>query len=121
MNRHSADGPDPDERGVVLLLMAVLVTVLLGVAALAVDLGWLYWNSIEIQYGADSAALAGVLYEPDQRTEAYNAARAAARENGYQAGEVRVVDFTEDPTLVEHGAEETRHNRQRGNRAHLPA
>ena len=102
MGKHRADRPDPDERGVVLLLMAVLVMVLLGVAAMAVDLGWLYWNSIEIQNGADSAALAGVLYEPDQRTEAYDEARAAARENGYRASEVRVVDFTEDPTLVEH-------------------
>ena len=61
MGKHRADRPDPDERGVVLLLMAVLVMVLLGVAAMAVDLGWLYWNSIEIQNGADSAALAGVL------------------------------------------------------------
>ncbi len=56
-----------DERGAILPMMAVMLVVLIGAAAMAVDLGWLFWQSIEIQHGADAAALAGVLYEPDQR------------------------------------------------------
>lgn len=42
-------------------LMAIMLIVLLGAAAMAVDLGWLFWQSIEIQHGADAAALAGVV------------------------------------------------------------
>jgi len=47
------------ERGAVLPVMAFLLVVLMGAAAMAVDLGWLFWQSIEIQHGADAAALAG--------------------------------------------------------------
>ena len=52
-------------------LMAIMLMVLLGAAAMAVDLGWLFWQSMEIQHGADAAALAGVVYEPSLRTEAH--------------------------------------------------
>ena len=63
-------GVDPvGERGAILPLMAFFLVVLIGVAAMAVDLGWLFWQSIEIHHGADAAALAGVVYEPDFRTE----------------------------------------------------
>jgi hypothetical protein len=90
------------ERGAILPLMAIVLVVLMGLAAMAVDLGWLFWNSIEIQHGADAAALAGVVYEPDHRTEAYAEALASAGENGYvdAAAEttVTVVDFTDDAT-----------------------
>ena len=47
------------ERGAVLPLMALLLLVLMGSAGFAVDLGWLYWNSIEIQHGADAASELG--------------------------------------------------------------
>jgi Flp pilus assembly protein TadG len=39
--------------------MAIVLVVLMGAAAMAVDLGWLYYQSLEIQHGADAAALAG--------------------------------------------------------------
>ncbi len=48
-----------NERGAVLPLMAIVILVLMGAAAMAVDLGWLYYQSLEIQHGADAAALAG--------------------------------------------------------------
>ena len=88
--------------------MAIMMFVLLGAAAMAVDLGWLYWNSIDIQHGADAAALAGVIYEPEQRTDAHTEGVAAARENGFidtgagGSDTVSIIDFTHDPTLVEH-------------------
>ena len=87
------------ERGAVLPLMAVLLIVLMGAAAMAVDLGWLYWQSVEIQHGADAASLSGVVYEPDFRTEAHDEATASAKENGYDdadAGVTVVVLDSED-------------------------
>jgi hypothetical protein len=107
--RNRAKSRLSDERGVVLPLMAIMVVVLLGAAAMVVDLGWIYWHSIEIQHGADAAALAGVIYEPDQRIEAHAEATSAAAENGYDdkspGTSVSVVDFTDDPTAVEHSGQ----------------
>jgi hypothetical protein len=48
-----------NERGVALAFVAVLLVVLLGMAALAVDLGLLFNARTEVQRVADSAALAG--------------------------------------------------------------
>jgi hypothetical protein len=85
-------------------MMAIMLVVLIGSAAMAVDLGWLYWQSVEIQHGADAAALSGVYYEPLLRTEAHSEALASAVENGYDnsaAGTtVEVLDFVDDPTAV---------------------
>ncbi len=96
------------ERGAILPMMAIMLIVLIGAAAMAVDLGWLFWQSIEIQHGADAAALGGVIYEPDQRTEAHTEGIGAAAENGYVdtslggPDTVQIIDFVDDPTLVEH-------------------
>ena len=97
------------ERGAILPLMAIMLVVLLGAAAMAVDLGWLFWQSIEIQHGADAAALAGVIYEPDLRTEAHTEALATAVVNGYDDGAsgttVTVLDYDDDPTAVENSSQ----------------
>ena len=50
-----------EERGAILPMMAIMLIVLIGAAAMAVDLGWMFWQSIEIQHGADAAALSGVI------------------------------------------------------------
>jgi len=47
------------EEGAVLVLVAILCVVLLGFAALAVDIGYLYVIRNELQNGADAGALAG--------------------------------------------------------------
>jgi hypothetical protein len=71
---------------------------------MAVDLGWLYWQSLEIQHGADAAALAGVVYEPDLRTGAHTEATAMTLQNGYDDGDlnttVTVLDFVDDDTAA---------------------
>ena len=89
--------------------MAIMLVVLLSAAAMAVDLGWLFWQSIEIQHGADAAALAGVIYEPDLRTEAHTEAVAAAVVNEYDDGAaettVTVLDYDDDPTAVENSSQ----------------
>ena len=74
---------DRAESGAVLILMAGMITVLLGMTAFAVDFGWLYWNGTKIQHGADAAALAGVIYEPDASSLAKQTAVEVAKVNGY--------------------------------------
>ncbi len=99
-----------NERGAVLPMMALMLVVFMGSVAMAVDLGWLYWQSIEIQHGADAAALAGVIYEPDQRTDAHTQGTAAAVENGFvhdpvNGHEIEIIDFVDDPTAVQQSSQ----------------
>ena len=96
-----------DQRGDIMPLMAIMLIVLLGAAAMAVDLGWLFWQSIEIQHGADAAALAGVVYEPSLRPEAHTEGMAAAAKNRFVdislggPDPVQIIDFVDDPTAVD--------------------
>jgi Flp pilus assembly protein TadG len=82
----------------------MVLIVLMGMAGFAIDFGWLFWNGIKIQHGADAAALAGVIYEPGDQTTAYAEARGAAAENGYidlsGGTSVTPIDFKEDPTAL---------------------
>jgi hypothetical protein len=109
-----------DERGVVLPLMALLLVVLLGAAGFAVDLGWLYWNSIEIQHGADAASLGGVVYVAEDAAQAKVEGRAAAASNGYVDSTmggpdvVAIIDFTDDPTAVSECLSAAGHGYPRG-------
>ncbi len=50
-----------DERGVVAVIATLMLTALVGMAALVVDLGWLYVVRGELQNGADAGALAGAV------------------------------------------------------------
>ncbi len=79
------------ESGVTMILMALLMVVMMGAAAMAVDLGWLYLNSIRTQQAADAAALAGVVYMPDEFPTASSVAIAAATANEYVDGVNAVV------------------------------
>ncbi len=96
-----------DEHGAVLVIMSLFVVVLLGVAAMAVDLGWMYWNSIEVQHGADAAALGGVVYVATDADRAKIEAKRAAAENGYVdialggTDVVAVIDAFDDPSAVD--------------------
>ena len=54
-----------DERGQAVVLTVVFLLVLLGMAALVIDLGFLYWNQRNLQSSADAAALAGAMQLPD--------------------------------------------------------
>lgn len=56
-DRLSAKSESP-ERGAVTVVVAILLVVLLGFAALAVDVGAMYAEKAQLQNGADSAALA---------------------------------------------------------------
>ncbi|MDA2916795.1 pilus assembly protein TadG-related protein, partial [Nitrospinae bacterium AH_259_B05_G02_I21] len=50
-----------DERGVIAVIAVLLLTAMVGMAALVVDLGWLYVVRSELQNGADAGAMAGVV------------------------------------------------------------
>lgn len=67
------------ERGAYLVMMALLLAVLIGVAALAIDVGRLLVMRTEMQNAVDAAALAAAA-ELDGETGARNRAIAAARD-----------------------------------------
>lgn len=56
--RTSLDGNPSNERGAATIVVAGLMVVLLGFAALAIDVGALYAEKAQLQNGADAAALA---------------------------------------------------------------
>ncbi|MBM6400953.1 hypothetical protein JQN70_11190 [Phycicoccus sp. MQZ13P-5] len=75
-----------DERGYVAVTSALLLVVLLGFSAFAVDVGHWYLEGQRAQRAADAAALAGVTKLPGDRTAAYQTARDYATGNGFTNG-----------------------------------
>jgi len=82
-----------DDRGQVIVVAALLMTLLLAIVGVGVDISWLQFNLIRMQRAADSAALAGVVYLPGNQAGAFSAAYAEATKNGFTngAGGVTVV------------------------------
>ena len=62
--RRQVDRPQ-DERGQVIVLMVLMMVVLLGFAALVVDVGYAYYAHRSLQSSADAAALAGAQELPN--------------------------------------------------------
>jgi hypothetical protein len=89
-----------NERGYAAILVALLaVTILMPLAALAVDVSRWYVEVERVQAAADAAALAGVTYLPIDFADASATARTvAARNGGYTSVSVRVGD---KPTQLE--------------------
>jgi len=71
-----------DERGQVLVLSVVAFAALLGMAALAIDLGSWYRTQRQDQAVADAAALAGAQALPDDPVQAVSLASEYAKKNG---------------------------------------
>lgn len=74
---------DGRERGATLVVGAMLLLVLMGAAAMSVDFGWLFLNARRTQQAADAAALAGVVYLPDDEPTAVSTAVSVAATNEY--------------------------------------
>ncbi len=77
-----------DERGFVLIFVAIILVVLLAMAGFAVD----YWHwsreGARLQRTADAAALAGAIYMPDNPGQAgFTTAKTVAGRNGYTDGQ----------------------------------
>jgi putative Flp pilus-assembly TadE/G-like protein len=75
-----------DDRGQVIVVAALLMTMLLALAGIGVDISWFQFNLIRMQRAADAAALAGVVYLPGNQAGAFNAAYAEATKNGFTNG-----------------------------------
>lgn len=65
MRRLCGSSRSRDARGQVIVLVVVALVGLLGMCALVIDLGYLYWNQRNLQASADAAALAGAMQLPD--------------------------------------------------------
>jgi hypothetical protein len=79
------------ETGLVIVWMAFMLVVLLGMAGFAVDLGSWYLRSAKLQRAADAAALAGVVWMPDDPSSAQAAAVATLQKNGIDTTKVTVT------------------------------
>lgn len=78
-----------DDRGTVAIMVSMmLVPVLLGSAAIGIDMANWYYQGQRLQVAADAAALAGSVYMPSDITTATTQARDVAKRNG----------FTHDPS-----------------------
>lgn len=85
-----------DESGVLVAIIAASVTVLVLSAAFVVDIGGWYSRGLEIQRGADAAALGGVVWMPDLPVARTVALEVAAR-NGFVPGGDISIDVQPDP------------------------
>ena len=81
--------------GVVVIYVALALTVFLGAAGLAVDVGHLYHNRAKAQRAADAAALAGAvrLAYNGSAADAQASAREIALANGYNINDTSNVTF----------------------------
>jgi hypothetical protein len=87
-----------DERGQSFIMVALMLTMLLGFVGVVIDIGWYEVNLIRVQRAADAAALAGVVYLPGNLAGGVAAARAESSKNGFTDGTPGVsVTATQDP------------------------
>ncbi|HEY5013145.1 MAG TPA: TadE/TadG family type IV pilus assembly protein [Acidimicrobiia bacterium] len=80
-----------DESGLALVWMTLFLMVLLGFAAIAVDIGHGYQVAQRAQNTADAAALAGTVYLPGNVATAYSTAQTIASANGFTNSPVNGV------------------------------
>ena len=83
---HPMPGRLKQDGGAAIVLLSAVMLFLLGMAAFAVDLGWLWLNASRIQSAADAAALSGVTHLPADTAGAQTSAENASRVNGWPVG-----------------------------------
>ena len=88
---------DEGERGAALIWLGLMLTFLIGMAAFAVDLGWLYVNSSRIQRTADASALGGVTFMPSFPATAQSTAVDVASANGFVDGGNATLGYPPPP------------------------
>jgi hypothetical protein len=89
-----------DERGFVLVTMAATLTVLLGVAALVVDVANWYLNAERLQRSADAAALGGSIFLPEDPAKAAGQAELIVAANGMNAVHVDAHPLATNPNRI---------------------
>lgn len=88
-----------DERGQSFIMVALMLTALLGFVGIVIDIGWYEVNLIRVQRAADAAALAGVVYLPGNVNGGRTAARDEAAKNGFIHNGT-TVNVLADPDLI---------------------
>lgn len=71
------------ESGLAVMWMAILTPILLAIVGLAVDAGYYAYRGIQAQRSVDAAALAGVVFLPDDATGAFGEAGRLLDRNGF--------------------------------------
>jgi len=77
-----------NEKGSVIIIVACAMVLMLGIAALVIDVGVLYYNKVALSNAADAAALAGVQELPKDHGKAVETAEAYAANNGVETSQV---------------------------------
>jgi len=75
-----------DDAGAIAVLVAILAPALLAVAAFSVDVARWYVEGVRLQKAADAAALAGVVFMPQDLPTATSTALRVAAMNGFTSG-----------------------------------
>jgi len=90
------------EEGQVVVIVALALAVLVGFAALAIDVGQFMWEKRALQNAADAAALAGAMELPESPTQAVDVAQAYAAHNGVGTNGwvVESIEVGEDATTI---------------------
>ncbi len=89
------------EAGTAIILVTIMATALIGMAALVVDVGRVYHTYSSMRNAADAAALAGAQQLPDQ-SGAYSAAVDYALANGLELAELEInVPYNGDQRMIE--------------------
>src|SRR5579862_745810 len=98
--RRSLRGLHSSDNGQTLVLVAVSVMMLMMMAALGVDVGWLHYQKEQMQKAADASALAGA----EAMTYGSNWSQAAqndATANGYQNGQNGITVTVNSPPKID--------------------
>lgn len=82
---------DQRERGQMLIAAALVMAVVMGLTAMAVDAGMLFHDRRNLQNSADAAALAGAAYLPANPTTAVQEARTWAHKNGISDSQILTI------------------------------
>ncbi len=86
-----------DDSGYVAVFVALCIPLLIGMAALGVDVAYWHSEGARLQKTADDAALAGVVYLPGSITAASTAALVNANANGYAPDATTTITPTQEP------------------------
>ena len=100
MERFLGNRKDKDEEGSVIILVAVLMVVFLGMAALVVDLGADYVYKAKMQTACDTASRAAASALPDT-TKATELAKYYMKENGFTDTRNVQVEFKDSNSKVQ--------------------
>lgn len=84
-----------EQKGNTIIVVALILTALMGVASLVIDVGIVYINDVKISNAVDAAALAGIQALPDSPEQAYQLAESYALKNGVSAEQL-TIHITDD-------------------------